>query len=88
MALKDKDPAAPTNYEPLITVGGMPGWPRRPLAEQFDFDAGRRVPSTTAVKGEDEQAVNFESIWCSGRRRRVRHAATVTAVATALSSTT
>ncbi len=36
--LKQKDPAAPTNYEPLITARGLPCWPRMPLARQFDYD--------------------------------------------------
>ena len=38
VALKEKDPEAPTNYEPLITAVACPCWPRDAAREQFDFD--------------------------------------------------
>jgi uncharacterized protein with NAD-binding domain and iron-sulfur cluster len=62
--LKQKDPAAPTNYEPLISVGDMPCWRRQPDADQFDFDDAMREKYTRLAEADDP-AVNFESIWCN-----------------------
>ena len=62
--LKIEDGSAPTNYEPLISVNGLPAWPRMPLDEQFDFDTARRLEYRKMAAG-DEQRVNFESIWCT-----------------------
>jgi len=61
--LEANDPAAPTNYEPLIPDVVPPGWPRRPFDEQFDFDDRTRAEYERLL-AEDEQQVNFESIWC------------------------
>ena len=49
-------------YEPLVTIDGMPCWPRTPLISQFD-DATR--DEYDRLEKEDEQNVNFESIWCN-----------------------
>ena len=62
--LKHKGRSAPTNYEPLISVGGLPAWPRKPLAEQFDFDKRTRDEYDRMMTADDQQ-VNFESIWCN-----------------------
>jgi uncharacterized protein with NAD-binding domain and iron-sulfur cluster len=62
--LKERDPAAPTNYDPLISVGGIPCWPRQPDAKQFAFDA-ETLTEYTALAEADNPAVNFESIWCT-----------------------
>jgi uncharacterized protein with NAD-binding domain and iron-sulfur cluster len=64
VALVAKDPDAPTNYEPLVPVKGMRGWPRDPHIDQFDFDDATRE-EYLRLKEEDEQHVNFESIWCT-----------------------
>ena len=49
------------DYEPLISVNGLPAWPRMPLDDQFDTATRREYQRMAA---EDEQSVNFESIWC------------------------
>lgn len=56
VSLKQED------YDPLVTIGGMPCWPRTPLVDQFD-DATHANYKRLAA--EDEQNVNFESIWCN-----------------------
>jgi uncharacterized protein with NAD-binding domain and iron-sulfur cluster len=66
VSLKIKSRSVATNYEPLISVNGQPGWPRKPLDKQFDFDAAMRE-EYERMAAEDEQGVNFESIWCRWR---------------------
>jgi uncharacterized protein with NAD-binding domain and iron-sulfur cluster len=64
VSLNVNDRSAATNYEPLISVNGLPGWPQKPLDDQFDFDAATRA-EYERMAAEDEQSVNFESIWCA-----------------------
>ena len=63
VALRNQGPETETNYEPLMTAGEMPGWPRDPHVDQFDFDDETRK-QYDRLKNEDDQNVNFDSIWC------------------------
>jgi uncharacterized protein with NAD-binding domain and iron-sulfur cluster len=64
--LRTNDLEAASNYEPLISVDGLPGWRRTPDKGQFDL--GATADGYDAKAAEDQakgtQHLNFESLWC------------------------